>query len=109
MRDSNLPKWASASYKKEGTIQFGPKGNDLTDPASNFLCPPTSQRKSNELLSRASSKVKDSRVFVYKIIHDLRHPTQALGDILTNLIEENKNRGILARNLWDQRRSRYLS
>jgi len=39
-------------------------------------------------VTQSQKTSKNNRIFVYKIIHDLRHPTQALADGLNNLIEE---------------------
>ena len=35
-----------------------------------------------------SQKVKNNRIFVYKIIHDLRHPSDALSQGLSQLITD---------------------
>ena len=38
----------------------------------------------------ASENIKNNRIFTYKIIHDLRHPTQAVADGIEWLISYQK-------------------
>ena len=40
---------------------------------------------------RCTREIANNRLFVYKIIHDLKHPTQALNDCLTEMIKFNDN------------------
>ena len=38
--------------------------------------------------TEVSEKIRRQQIFVYKIIHDLKHPTQAVNDSLENIIKE---------------------
>ena len=40
--------------------------------------------------NNSSEKNNSNNLFVYKVIHDLRHPVHAINDGLTALIEETK-------------------
>ena len=66
----------------------------------------------NDLLSMrsvtASQKIKNNRVFVYKIIHDLKHPTNALVDGLSNLIDDLSLKNDSSIN-FDKKRMKYMS
>ena len=52
--------------------------------------PPSTQSR-NTLLSKKRAEVEiqvtNNRIFVYKIIHDLRHPTEALSEGPKNILE----------------------
>ena len=56
----------------------------------------------------ASQKIKNNRVFVYKIIHDLKHPTNALVDGLSSLVDELHLRNDASIN-FDKKRMKYMS
>lgn len=51
--------------------------------------------------------VKNYKVFMYKIIHDLRHPTQALNDMLAEMIQTTDKRRSTSQNILsaDRRQS----
>ena len=40
--------------------------------------------------NKVSEKIRNNKIFFYKIIHDLRHPTQAVAESLKRLYEETK-------------------
>ena len=57
----------------------------------------------------ASQKVNNNRVFVYKIIHDLKHPTNALVDGLSNLIDDLSLKNDGSSINFDKKRMKYMS
>lgn len=48
-------------------------------------------KQSSSFYAPAARQVDQNRIFVYKIIHDLRHPTQALADGLGTLVDSLKS------------------
>ena len=52
---------------------------------------------------------KNNQVFVYKIIHDLKHPTQALQYGLSSLLETYTTKNDSLSSCFDKNRMRYMS
>ena len=64
----------SPAKKKSKTVLI----SDKYDSVSKKL-----NSETQSILSMTSQKVKNNRIFVYKIIHDLRHPSDALSQGLS--------------------------
>ena len=59
--------------------------------------------------TKVTEKIQNNKIFVYKIIHDLRHPTQAVADSLKRLFEETKtSKAKLGHKLICQKKLTYL-
>ena len=61
--------------------------------------------RSSSKQSCFKSKLENNRIFVYKIIHDLRHPTEALAIGLKNLHEKCKSANPVAKRVLRRTKS----
>ena len=93
-RSSNILDIQHSKHRKKSSLllQRYRNGMDSSQRMSRLLrAPPpsTPSRKSFQSNKPAEVEVQvtNNRIFVYKIIHDLRHPTEALSEGLKNILE----------------------